>query len=34
VRTLDEKATAEQREKNITDAVKGIMAKYPPAIKK
>lgn len=34
VRTLDEKATAEQREKNITDAVRGIMAKYPPVIKK
>jgi len=34
VRTLDQDATAEKREKNITDAVKGILAKYPPVVKK
>jgi hypothetical protein len=34
VKTLDTEATAEQREKNITEAVKGILAKYPPAPKK
>jgi len=34
VRTLDRDATAEKREKNITDAVKGILAKYPPGAKK
>jgi len=34
VRTLDQDATSEQREKNIGDAVKGIMAKYPPVVKK
>jgi len=34
VKTLYQDATTEQREKNITDAVKGILAKYPPAIKK
>jgi hypothetical protein len=30
VKTIDQKATSEQREKNIGDAVKGILAKYPP----
>ena len=34
VKTLDQDATSEQREKNISDAVKGIMAKYPPVMKK
>jgi len=34
VKTLDQDASAEQREKNITEAVKGVLAKYPPAIKK
>jgi len=34
VKTLDQDATAEKREKNITEAVKGILAKYPPAPKK
>jgi len=34
VRTLDQNATADKREKNISDAVKGILAKYPPGAKK
>ncbi len=34
VKTLDQDASAEQREKNITEAIKGILAKYPPVIKK
>jgi hypothetical protein len=32
-KTLDEDATAEQKERNINDAVKMIFAKYPPAKK-
>ena len=34
VKELNPDASAEQREKNITDAIKGILAKYPPAPKK
>jgi hypothetical protein len=34
VKTLDPDATADKREKNITEAVKGIIAKYPPGQKK
>lgn len=34
MRTLDPDATAEQREQRIKDAVKAIMAKYPPAVRK
>ena len=34
VKTIDENASAEQREKNINYVVKSIMAKYPPQIKK
>ena len=34
VKTLDQNATSEKREKNISDAVAGILAKYPPVVTK
>ncbi|HEV8512663.1 MAG TPA: DUF4136 domain-containing protein [Cyclobacteriaceae bacterium] len=34
VKELDTDATAEKREKNITEAIKGILAKYPPGANK
>jgi len=34
VKTLDQNATPEKREENITKAVAAILAKYPPAMKK
>jgi len=34
VKELDTDATAEKREQNITNAIKGILAKYPPGADK